>query len=278
VEVTQNQEKNRVMKIAILGTGMVGSTIATKLVNIGHQIMMGSRTANSDAARQWLRSIDGRAQIGTFADASAFGEIIFDCTNGANALAALRTAGEENLHGKILVQVGNPLDFSQGMPPTLTVCNTDSLGEQVQREFPDVRVVKALNTVNCDIMIAPSRVPGDHDLFICGNEKPNAKSPSGSAIGSAGRPTTLLTLATSPTRVARRCFWHCGCACGAYWERRTSTSMSFEASETGVHGCAPASSGTDCMEVGIQQRHHQSGDRSSCRRINLRSRYRGRAG
>jgi predicted dinucleotide-binding enzyme len=158
------------MKLAILGTGMVGSAIATKLVNIGHQIMMGSRTANSDAARQWLRSIDGRAQIGTFADAAAFGDIVFDCTNGANALAALRSAGEKNLRGKILVQVGNPLDFSQGMPPMLTVCNTDSLGEQTQQEFPDVRVVKALNTVNCDIMIEPSRVPGDHDLFICGND------------------------------------------------------------------------------------------------------------
>jgi predicted dinucleotide-binding enzyme len=158
------------MKIAILGTGMVGSAIATKLVNVGHQIMMGSRTANSDAARQWLRSIDGKAQIGTFADAAAFGDIVFDCTNGANALAALRAAGEKNLRGKILVQVGNPLDFSQGMPPMLTVCNTDSLGEQTQQAFPDVRVVKALNTVNCDIMIEPSRVPGDHDLFICGND------------------------------------------------------------------------------------------------------------
>ena len=94
---------------------------------------------------------------------------MFDCTNGANSLAALRQAGADNLRGKILIQVGNPLDFSKGMPPTLTVCNTDSLGEQTQREFPDVRVVKALNTVNCDIMIAPSRVPGDHELFICGN-------------------------------------------------------------------------------------------------------------
>jgi predicted dinucleotide-binding enzyme len=74
------------------------------------------------------------------------------------------------LRDTILIQVGNPLDFSKGMPPTLAVCNTDSLGEQVQREFPDVRVVKALNTVNCDVMIAPSRVPGDHDQFICGND------------------------------------------------------------------------------------------------------------
>jgi predicted dinucleotide-binding enzyme len=158
------------MKIAVLGTGMVGNALATKLVNIGHEIMMGSRSANSDAGQEWLRSVGGKAQIGTFADAAAFGETVFDCTNGANSIAALRSAGAKNLRGKILIQVGNPLDTSKGMPPTLTVCNTDSLGEQVQREFPEVRVVKALNTLNCEIMIAPSRVPGEHDLFICGND------------------------------------------------------------------------------------------------------------
>ena len=158
------------MKIAVLGTGMVGNAVATKLVNIGHQIMMGSRSANSEAGQGWLRSVGGKAQIGAFADAAAFGELVFDCTNGANSLAALRQAGAANLRGKILIQVGNPLDFSKGMPPTLTVCNTDSLGEQVQREFPDARVVKALNTVNCEIMVQPSLVPGDHNLFICGNE------------------------------------------------------------------------------------------------------------
>lgn len=158
------------MKIAVLGAGMVGHAIATKLVNVGHQIMMGSRTANSDAGQQWLRSVGGKAQLGTFADAAAFGEIVFDCTNGANSLAALRLAGAKNLRGKILIHVANPLDFSKGMPPTLTVCNTDSLGEQVQREFPDVRVVKALNTVNCDVMVNPSLVPGDHHLFLCGND------------------------------------------------------------------------------------------------------------
>jgi len=158
------------MKIAVLGTGMVGKAIGTKLVKTDHQIMVGSREAKSAKSQEWLRSVDGKAKIGTFADAAAFGEIVFDCTSGANALPALRQAGAVNLSGKILIQVGNPLDTSKGMPPTLTICNTDSLGEQVQREFPGVRVVKALNTVNCDIMINPSRVPGDHDLFICGND------------------------------------------------------------------------------------------------------------
>jgi predicted dinucleotide-binding enzyme len=158
------------MKIAILGTGMVGNTIATKLVQLGHDVFMGSRTANSEPGQQWLRSVNNKGRIGTFSDAAAFGEIVFDCTSGANSIAALRQAGSANLRGKILIQVGNPLDFSKGMPPSLTVCNTDSQGEQTQREFPDTRVVKALNTVNCDVMVEPSRIPGDHDLIICGND------------------------------------------------------------------------------------------------------------
>ena len=158
------------MKIAILGTGMVGNAIGSKLVQVGHQVIMGSRTAGSDAGREWQKSTGGKGQIGTFADAAALGEIIFDCTNGANSIAALRQAGTANLRGKILIQVSNPLDFSKGMPPSLTVCNTDSLGEQIQREFPEARVVKALNTMNCRVMVEPSLVPGDHNLFICGND------------------------------------------------------------------------------------------------------------
>ncbi len=158
------------MKIAILGTGMVGTTLATKLLQVKQDVMMGSRTATSDGARKWLESVGSNGKTGTFAEAAGFGEIILDCTNGANSLDALRLAGAANLGHKILVQVGNPLDFSRGMPPSLTVCNTDSLGEQTQREFPDLRVVKALNTVNCEVMINPARVPGDHALPICGND------------------------------------------------------------------------------------------------------------
>src|SRR5262245_25852444 len=151
------------MKIAILGTGMVGNALATKLVNVGHQVCVGSRTSNSEGGQEWLRSVGGKAKIGTFADAAAFGEIVLDCTNGANSIAALHAADAANLRGKILIQVGNPLDNSKGMPPTLTICNSDSLGEQTQREFPDVRVVKALHTVTCDVMIATYRISSDID-------------------------------------------------------------------------------------------------------------------
>jgi len=157
------------MKIGVLGTGMVGNALATKLVQIGHQVMMGSRTASSDTGQEWLRSVGGKGQIGTFANAAAFGELIISCTNGANSVAALRQASEGNLRGKIVIDVSNPLDMSQ-KPPTLTFCNTDSLGERIQREFPEAIVVKGLNTVNCDVMVNPSVVPGDHNLFICGND------------------------------------------------------------------------------------------------------------
>ena len=159
------------MKIAVLGTGMVGHAIGSKLLSGGHEVTMGSRAVDGEAAQQWLRSVGGDGRAGTFADAAAFGEITFDCTNGANSLTALRQAGAANMNGKILIQIANPLDFSHGMPPSLTVCNTDSLAEQVQREFPEVRLVKALNTMSSMIMVEPSLVPGDHTLFICGNDQ-----------------------------------------------------------------------------------------------------------
>jgi len=162
------------MKIAVLGTGMVGNALATKLVEVGHQVMMGSRTANSKPAQDWQSAVGKAVQIGTFADAAAFGELIISCTNGANSVAALRQAGEVNLRGEILIDVSNPLDMSQ-KPPTLTFCNTDSLGERIQREFPETIVVKALNTVNCEVMVNPSLVPGNHNLFVCGND-PAAKA------------------------------------------------------------------------------------------------------
>jgi len=157
------------MKIAVLGTGMVGSALATKLVQAGHQVMMGSRSADSKPAQDWKKSAGEGAQIGTFAEAAAFGELILSCTNGANAVAALQQAGEANLRGKIVIDVSNPLDTSQ-KPPTLLFCNTDSLGERIQREFPKSLVVKALNTVNVAVMINPMIVPDDHNLFICGND------------------------------------------------------------------------------------------------------------
>jgi 8-hydroxy-5-deazaflavin:NADPH oxidoreductase len=175
------------MKIGVLGTGMVGRTIATKLVELGHEVTMGSRTADSGAMLEWVEGAGGSAAAGTFADAASSAELAFNCTAGGASLDALEAAGAGNLAGKVLVDVANPLDFSQGMPPTLSVCNDDSLGEQIQAAFPDVRVVKALNTINHLVMTDPGRVPGGHNVFVCGNDE-GAKTQVASLLENFGWP------------------------------------------------------------------------------------------
>ena len=159
------------MKFGVLGTGNVGATIGKKLVSLGHDVMMGSRTASNDKAAAWVKENGAKATAGTYADAAAFGEVLLNCTSGAGSLEALTAAGEKNLASKVLIDIANPLDFSKGMPPTLSICNADSLGEQIQRAFPQLKVVKTLNTVNCNVMVDPSRVPGDNTMFLCGNDK-----------------------------------------------------------------------------------------------------------
>ncbi len=159
------------MNIGILGTGIVGQTIGSKLVELGHGVKMGSRSAANEKAAEWCSKMGKNASQGTFADAAEFGEIVFNCTNGMASLDALHAAGKLNLAGKVLIDASNPLDFSKGFPPTLSVCNDDSLAEQIQRAFPEAKVVKTLNTVNCQLMINPSLVPGEHDLFLSGNNE-----------------------------------------------------------------------------------------------------------
>jgi predicted dinucleotide-binding enzyme len=141
-----------------------------KLVQLGHTVMMGARSATNEKAAAWVQASGAGASQGTFADAAAFGEVVFNCTSGGAALEVLRQAGADNLKGKVLIDIANPLDFSHGMPPSLSVCNTDSLGEQIQRAFPQVRVVKSLNTVNCNLMVNAAQLPGDHIMFVSGND------------------------------------------------------------------------------------------------------------
>ena len=175
------------MKIGILGTGGVGQTLASKLAGLGHEVMMGTRDAAKTMANTasgprgqppfsaWLKQ-NPIVRLGDYAEAARHGEIVINATNGTGSLAALRQAGSNNLNGKILLDVANPLDFSKGMPPTLSVCNTDSLGEQIQREYPYVKVVKTLNTVTAGVMVNPRQVAdGDHTLFVSGND-PEAKA------------------------------------------------------------------------------------------------------
>ena len=167
------------MTIGIIGSGVVGQTIGAKLVERGEDVVLGTRSPGSlndkrgfgQSLDDWLKATGSRARLGTFADAATHGEIVINATSGTVSLEALRLAGEQNLRGKILIDISNPLDFSKGRPPTLTVCNTDSVGEQIQRAFPDAKVVKTLNTTNVNIMVDPGQVAGgNHDLFVSGND------------------------------------------------------------------------------------------------------------
>jgi predicted dinucleotide-binding enzyme len=166
------------MRIAVLGTGTVGATVGTKLVSLGHDVVMGSRTADNEKAAAWVvsatRAGGGTATAAAYADAAAGSDLIVNATAGTGSLDALRAAGAANLSGKVLLDLANPLDFSGGFPPLLTVCNTDSLGEQIQREFPAALVVKSLNTVTVAVMVEPHLVPGQHAVFVSG-EDANAK-------------------------------------------------------------------------------------------------------
>jgi predicted dinucleotide-binding enzyme len=171
------------MRVGVLGTGVAGETLAGKIAELGHEVMVGTRDVEAAVARtepgmaggqpfsEWV-SQHSDVKVGTFAEAAAHGEVLFNATNGQGSIPALEMAGAENLSGKILIDVSNPLDFSKGMPPTLFVANTDSLAEQIQRAFPEARVVKSLNTLNARLMVDPSQAGGgDHTVFVSGDDQ-----------------------------------------------------------------------------------------------------------
>jgi hypothetical protein len=177
------------MKIAVLGTGSVGQTIGSKLIKLGHEIMIGTRNVQEAQSRndkdyfgnpgfgEWLKANTG-IKLGTFAVAIAFGEIVINATQGGNSLRALQSAKSYDLNGKIIIDISNPLDFSKGMPPSLIpeLSNTNSVGEEIQKAFPQAHVVKTLNTMWCGLMVNPDMIGGgDHINFLCGNNS-GAKS------------------------------------------------------------------------------------------------------
>jgi len=157
------------MQIGILGSGVTAQTIGSRLVQLGHEVMLGSRDEANPPAVTWANDAGQHALYGTFMNAAAFGEIVFNCTLGSASLDALTQAGAENLQGKILIDTANPLDRSTDVW-TLTVCNTDSLGEQIQRAFPETKVVKTLNTVNANVMVDPAKLLEKTDVFMSGND------------------------------------------------------------------------------------------------------------
>ncbi len=158
------------MEIAVLGTGMVGHALAGKLVELGHEVTMGSRESGNPKGVQWAEQAGARGHAGSFAEACSRSGLIINATPGTVSLAVLAEAGADNLNGKVLLDVSNPLDGSKGFPPPLTVCNTDSIAETIQRSYPKARVVKSLNTVSAPVMVDPGRLPGPHDMFIAGDD------------------------------------------------------------------------------------------------------------
>lgn len=169
------------MRYAVLGTGGAGRTIAAKLASLGHEVAVGTRDPRTTLARTvpdgtaslpfsvWQQRHPG-VDLAELAEATGRADVVVNASSGAASLDVLAAVGAENLSGRVLIDIANPLDFSAGMPPSLDPVNTDSLGERIQRAFPEAKVVKALNTMNAAVMIDPARVPGEHNVFVCGND------------------------------------------------------------------------------------------------------------
>jgi len=164
------------MKIGIIGTGTVGQTLGTGLIKLGHEVKIGSRNPQKPEVQTWLKNNGNKATAGSFAEAATFGEVVFICTSWAGTQQAIQLAEPKNFKGKVVVDVTNPLDFSQGMPPTLAVGHTTSGGEMVQQWLPEAKVVKAFNIVTAAYMINGKFPEGNLDMFIAGNDEAAKKT------------------------------------------------------------------------------------------------------
>lgn len=169
------------MKLAVLGTGTVGRAIADRLDELGHDVTIGTRDPDATLARtdadgmgnpayaEWAGHHAGIG-LASFAEAAGRAEVVVNATSGGASLEVLALAGADNLDGKVLIDIANPLDFSHGMPPTLFVKDTDSLAEQIQRAFPTARVVKTLNTMTAALMVRPGELPEGSSVFVSGDD------------------------------------------------------------------------------------------------------------
>lgn len=171
------------MKVAVIGTGAVGQAIATKLSLLGHKVFIGTRNVSESRSKtkaddwgtpgigSWIKE-HPEVDLLPFKQAVENGkDLIIFAVAGMAAFDCLEKIGKDQLDNRVLVDITNPLDFSQGFPPTLSICNTESLGEKIQNSYPRVKVVKGLNTVTSAIMGNPETIEGDHNLFICGNDQ-----------------------------------------------------------------------------------------------------------
>jgi hypothetical protein len=180
------------MRIAVLGTGIVGRTLADALSGAGHDVVVGTRDVDAALGREDVAAWAGEhpgVRLVAFGDVAGQVDVVVNATNGDGSLPALRAVGD--LDGVVVADVANPLDFSGGFPPTLSVANTDSLGEQIQAAFPGARVVKTLNTVTCSVMVDPGQLVGEHVVFVAG-EDPDAKQVVTALLADLGWPAASV--------------------------------------------------------------------------------------
>jgi len=167
------------MTIAVLGTGSVGRTLAARLVELGHSVVVGTRDPRAtltrtegdrSAAYSTWQAEHPAVGLATFADAVRAADLVVNALPGGATVAALEQAGTDNLAGKVLIDIANPLDLSAGFPPSLLVKDTDSLGEQVEPAFPQTRVVKSLNTLTAALMVEPAALGESSSVFVSGDD------------------------------------------------------------------------------------------------------------
>jgi predicted dinucleotide-binding enzyme len=174
-------------RIGVLGTGEVGRRLAAGFKSRGHDVTIGSRDADKPKLREWLSGDGAGIQAGTFAEAAAHGQLLVLAVLGNAAEDVIADAGGENFSGKVVIDAMNPLDFSGGFPPKLSISGEDSLGERVQRAVPDAKVVKAFNTIGNPFFVDPSFSDGKPTMLIAGDDE-DAKHTVGDVLADLGWP------------------------------------------------------------------------------------------
>lgn len=159
------------MKYGILGAGDVACSIGSKLIALGHEVMLGSRNAGNEKAGNWATANGELASHGTFADAARFGERAFLCVQGIHSLEVIESVGAESLAGKILIDQTNPYIYKDGhISLDSRWSGTTCLGEEIQKLLPQTKVVKTLNYLCSHLMVAPQQLPETVTGFYCGND------------------------------------------------------------------------------------------------------------
>ena len=182
------------MKIGIIGSGVVAQTLGAKLIELGHDVVLGTRDpAKLDekknmagTLREWIAKTNKKGKVATFQEAAAHGDLLFNVTNGQSSIEALKLAAADKVGTKVLIDTGNELDFSKGMPPGALASQSNCLGERIQAAFPNLKVVKSLNTIGAPVMVAPQALAGgEHTVFVSGNDAP-AKAAAAELLKSFG--------------------------------------------------------------------------------------------